>query len=90
MPHKVSAAEWATFEDVWERYYWRFSRAQGAPLSQSPGSYRRFQEAVESVMPLLKSAETEDEFDEAIAELKEVLELKLMEARASGAAREAG
>ena len=83
MPHSVTAAQWATFEDVWERYYWRFSRAEGAPLSQKPGSYRRFQEAVESVMPMLRAAETEDAFDEAIAELKEVLEVKLMSEKAS-------
>ena len=82
MPASVTQAEWATFEDVWERYYWRFSAAEGQPLSQHPGAYRRFQEAVESVMPMLRAAETEDDFDQAIAELKEVLEVKLMNEKA--------
>ena len=66
----------ARWDAVMDAYYEKFSKAVGRPLIQTP-EYAIFSEAVKQTTPLFNAAETEEEFDDAIQQMKEVLELKL-------------
>lgn len=71
------------WDEVMDTYYEKFSKVAGTPLIRDTQRYERFSKAVRETTPLFNSAATEEEFDDAIAQMKEVLELRLLEEKRS-------